>query len=94
MEARKSFKLALPLLLVGVLAACGQEEAKKEEEKYAIPVETQLVVQGNVSSFYSTTATLEAPVEAHVVTRIAGLIEALHVEEGDRVKQGDRKSVV
>lgn len=94
MEARKSFKLALPLLLVGVLAACGQEEAKKEEEKYAIPVETQLVVQGNVSSFYSTTATLEAPVEAHVVTRIAGLIEALHVEEGDRVKQGQLLAVI
>ncbi|WP_338592778.1 efflux RND transporter periplasmic adaptor subunit [Shewanella khirikhana] len=94
MEARKTFKLALPLLLIGMLAACGQEEVKKEEEKYAIPVETQLVMQGNVSSFYSTTATLEAPVEAHVVTRIAGLIEAIHVEEGDRVKKGQLLAVI
>ncbi|MBT1445010.1 efflux RND transporter periplasmic adaptor subunit [Shewanella sp. JM162201] len=94
MEAKNTFKLALPLLFVAVLTACGKEEAKKEEEKFAIPVETQFVVQGNVSSFYSTTATLEAPVEAHVVTRIAGLIESIHVEEGDRVKKGQLLAVI
>jgi RND family efflux transporter MFP subunit len=88
------FKLALPLVLVGVLSACGAEEEVKEEEKYAVPVETTTVIQGDVSSFYSTTATLEAPQEANVVTRISGLIENIKVEEGDRVVKGQLLAVI
>ncbi|WP_227992521.1 MULTISPECIES: efflux RND transporter periplasmic adaptor subunit [Shewanella] len=88
------FKFALPLLLVSVLSACSGEEPPKEEEKYAVPVETTTVIQGDVSSFYSTTATLEAPEEAKVVTRIAGLIEAIEVEEGDRVTKGQLLAVI
>ena len=94
MEALTKFKLALPLLLVGVLSACGNEEAAKEEDKYAVPVETTTVTQGNVSSFYSTTATLEAPLEADVVTRVSGLIERINVEEGDRVSKGQLLAVI
>ncbi|WP_394202204.1 efflux RND transporter periplasmic adaptor subunit [Shewanella waksmanii] len=94
MDTAAKFKIALPLLLVSVLSACGNEEQVKEEEKYAIPVETTTVIQGDVSSFYSTTATLEAPQEAHVVTRIAGLIETLNVEEGDRVQKGQLLAVI
>ena len=93
-RANNYFKLALPLVLVGVLSACGAEEEVKEEEKYAVPVETTTVIQGDVSSFYSTTATLEAPQEANVVTRISGLIESINVEEGDRVTKGQLLSVI
>ncbi|MEI6859440.1 MAG: efflux RND transporter periplasmic adaptor subunit [Shewanella sp.] len=88
------FKFALPLLLVSVLSACSGEEPTKEDEEYAVPVETTIVTQGNVSSFYSTTATLEAPEEVNVVTRIAGLIEAIEVEEGDRVTKGQLLAVI
>ncbi len=88
------FKLALPLVLISVLSACSGEEEVKEEEKYAVPVETTTVIQGDVSSFYSTTATLEAPEEAKVVTRIAGLIEKIKVEEGDRVTKGQLLAVI
>ncbi|QYJ87569.1 efflux RND transporter periplasmic adaptor subunit [Shewanella mesophila] len=94
MESLSKFKLALPLLFVAVLSACGNEEQTKEEEKYAIPVETTTVIQGDVSSFYSTTATLEAPLEANVVTRISGLIESINVEEGDRVTKGQLLAVI
>ncbi|QYK00085.1 efflux RND transporter periplasmic adaptor subunit [Shewanella psychrotolerans] len=94
MESLSKFKLALPLLFVAVLSACGNEEKAKEEEKYAIPVETTTVIQGDVSSFYSTTATLEAPLEANVVTRISGLIESINVEEGDRVTKGQLLAVI
>lgn len=94
MESLSKFKLALPLLFVAVLSACGNEEQAKEEEKYAIPVETTTVIQGDVSSFYSTTATLEAPLEANVVTRISGLIESINVEEGDRVTKGQLLAVI
>lgn len=94
MEKSKMVKFALPLLMISMLTACGEEEVAKKEEKYAIPVETTTVVQGNVSSFYSTTATLEAPQEANVVSRISGLIESIAVEEGDRVQKGQVLAVI
>ena len=94
MEKSNIAKFTLPLLMISMLAACGKEEVAKKEEKYAIPVETTTVMQGNVSSFYSTTATLEAPQEANVVSRISGLIESLAVEEGDRVQKGQVLAVI
>lgn len=94
MEKFKTFTLALPLLCVAMLSGCGEDETAKKDEKYAIPVETTTVLQGNVSSFYSTTATLEAPQETYVVSRIAGMIESLSVEEGDRVKKGQLLAVI
>lgn len=94
MEALNNKKIILPILLVALLSACGAEEEVKEEEKYAVPVETATVIQGDVSSFYSTTATLEAPEEAKVVTRIAGLIQSINVEEGDRVTKGQLLAII
>lgn len=94
MEKPNLAQFALPLLIISMLTACDQEELAKKEQKYAIPVETSTVMQGNVSSFYSTTATLEAPQEANVVSRISGLIESLAVEEGDRVLKGQVLAVI
>lgn len=83
------FKPVASALVIGVmLTACSEKQITKQEEVYAIPVETTTVAQGHISSFYNTTATLEAPEEAEVSTRIAGLIEQLYVEEGDHVKKG------
>ena len=88
-------KIAFPLLCIAALSGCtGEEEQVKEEQKFAIPVETALVATGNVSSFYSTTATLEAPQESHVMSRIAGIIETINVEEGDRVTKGQILAVI
>ncbi|MCL2914325.1 efflux RND transporter periplasmic adaptor subunit [Shewanella corallii] len=98
MELRTMRKSLLPLTvslaLLGGLTGCQQEEAKQEEKEYAIPVETASVARGDITSFYSTTATLEAPEEAKVVTRIAGMIEYLPVEEGMKVKKGDLLAVI
>ncbi len=94
MDAKTYKKILLPIALVTLLSACQGEEEKKEEEKYAVPVETATVMKGDVSSFYSTTATLEAPEEARVVTRISGLVESIKVEEGDRVTQGQLLAVI
>ncbi|MCL1099194.1 efflux RND transporter periplasmic adaptor subunit [Shewanella gelidii] len=94
MDSLQKVKFILPVLFVAALTACENEEIAKEEEKYAVPVETTRVIQGDVSSFYSTTATLEAPQEANVVSRISGLIESIQVEEGDRVKQGQLLAII
>ncbi|WP_110456646.1 efflux RND transporter periplasmic adaptor subunit [Shewanella algidipiscicola] len=96
MEAHNNKIIILPILLaaLSLLSACSPAPEEKEEVKYAIPVETTTVVQGDVSSFYSTTGTLEAPLEARVVSRIAGLIETIKVEEGDRVTKGQLLAVI
>lgn len=94
MEKSKITTFALPLLMMSMLAACGEEQVTKKEDKYAIPVETTTVMQGDVSSFYSTTATLESPQEANVVSRISGLIESITVEEGDRVRKGQVLAII
>src|SRR5690606_38473934 len=60
------------------------------DEAPAIPVEVTQVKRGPITAFYSTTATLEADREARVVPRLAGNIDAIHVEEGDFVTEGQR----
>jgi membrane fusion protein, multidrug efflux system len=86
--------LAFPLLCIAILTGCEQAQEQTKEDKFAVPVETALVGQGHVSSFYSTTATLEAPEEAHVLSRVSGLVEKILVEEGDRVTKGQVLAVI
>ncbi|MGS0725874.1 efflux RND transporter periplasmic adaptor subunit, partial [Shewanella sp. 0m-11] len=52
METLNKNRIILTLLIATLLSACGAEEQAKEEEKYAVPVETATVIQGDVSSFY------------------------------------------
>lgn len=59
-----------------------------ENDTPVIPVEVSNVSRGNISAYYSNTATLEAEQEATVVSKVRGIIEELHVEEGDRVQAG------
>ncbi|MFQ6371432.1 efflux RND transporter periplasmic adaptor subunit [Shewanella sp. YIC-542] len=80
--------IAVAGIMTLMLSGCGEEQTTKKEEAFAIPVEVTTVTTGQVSSYYNTTATLEAPEEANVATRIAGVIEQIYVEEGDRVKKG------
>ena len=51
-----------------------------EETVFAIPVETQTIVTGDITSTYDTTAILEAREEAFVVARASGIIEEIFVE--------------
>jgi membrane fusion protein (multidrug efflux system) len=44
---------------------------------------------GPIASYYRATATLEAEKEAQVLARVAGVVEAIVAEEGDRVEEGD-----
>ncbi len=64
------------------------EKAQQEETVFAIPVETQNISTGDITSTYDTTAILEAREEAFVVARASGIIEEIFVEEGDYVEKG------
>jgi len=59
--------------------------AKPEEA--AVPVAVELSVLGDISSYYTATATLAAEKEAVVQARVSGIVVSLGCEEGDLVKK-------
>lgn len=59
------------------------------DENRPIPVATRLAIQGDISSYYKTNATLEVDKDADIVARISGLVKKIMVEEGDEVEVGD-----
>ena len=54
----------------------------------ALPVRTEAVERGEITSYVETHARLEAERWVEVVSRAQGLAEDLRAEEGDRVKEG------
>lgn len=76
--------LALVLLALaagGAAAACGGEPPP--------PVVTELVERGPIERIVVATGTIEPVKEVEVRPRIAGIIERIHVDEGDEVAPGD-----
>lgn len=87
-----SFLLVSAFYLVA-LAACnnGQSDDQITEDNdstLVIPVEVKDVSRGNISAYYSNTATLEAVDEAMVVSKVRGIVQKVLVEEGDDVRAG------
>ncbi|MEW6981381.1 efflux RND transporter periplasmic adaptor subunit [Colwelliaceae bacterium 6471] len=82
--------LIIPALII--LSGCNNADAvsktDKKEELIAIPVEVADVVLGDISSNYTTTTILEPKDEAEVISKASGIIEKIHVEEGDYVEAG------
>jgi len=87
-------KVIAGVLMLTVLAACGQapeqsESAAVDEQAVEqIPVEVGQAKLGSVSAFYSATAALESDGRAQVVPRISGQVVELLAEEGDQVRAG------
>lgn len=90
----KTHLIATSLLIssLAFLPGCNKADAVNttdtEKEIIAIPVEAVTVSLGDISSQYSSTTVLEAKVEAEVVSKAAGIIENIYVEEGEYVKEG------
>lgn len=74
-------------------SSCSSETQSKnvsdKDSTSAIPVEIATATTGNISAYYTSTATLEAEDEAMVVAKVRGIVKKLNVEEGDYVKAGD-----
>ncbi len=51
-------------------------------------VAVELVQRGDISTYYSATASLDPNKEADVLARVNGIIKSLAAEEGDRVAEG------
>jgi membrane fusion protein (multidrug efflux system) len=54
-------------------------------ERPPTPVSVATATRGDIASYYDATATLEAERQAEILSRVAGVVETLHCEEGDRV---------
>lgn len=87
--------IVLGLILSASLltSSCSTEmQSKNVDDKdstSAIPVEVAYADNGEISAYYSSTATLEADEEARVVAKVRGVVKELLVEEGDFVTAGD-----
>ena len=69
----------------------GDEKGDKDGDKNGddrVPIEVASVSRSDVPAFFTGTAVLEAENEAEIIARAAGNVEAIHVEEGDRVHEG------
>ncbi|MCA9729099.1 MAG: efflux RND transporter periplasmic adaptor subunit [Candidatus Eisenbacteria bacterium] len=62
---------------------------KEEEKDPPVPVEVATVTLRDVPAYLTSTATLEPDKEADVLSKAAGQIVAVRVEEGDWVRAGD-----
>jgi len=81
--------LTFAVLIQGCMSqANGSVDKIATEKTLAIPVEAATVAQSDVAAFYSGTATLEADVQATVVSQITGVVLDIKAEEGDYVEAG------
>lgn len=74
-------------------AARRAAEAEKEKARNSaaemVPVETALVTRGEISAFLSFNSTLETESVVDIYPQTTGQVEALFVEEGKVVKEGE-----
>lgn len=89
---RLGYFVATATLSIMTLNACsnGGENFDNgdSDSTLVIPVEVQDVSRGDISAYYSNTATLEAVQEATIVSKVRGIVQNLSVEEGDYVRAG------
>lgn len=99
MKTPPSFKLTAAAILASVLlTGCNQASsstaATTAEAVVAVPVEASVSRNGEISSSYRTTATLEARAEAEVISKAVGIVQRILVEEGDEVSAGQLLAVL
>lgn len=82
------------VMLTGCNDANSSTAATTAETVVAIPVEAALTRQGEISSSYRTTATLEARAEAEVISKATGIVQRILVEEGNKVEAGQLLAVL
>jgi membrane fusion protein (multidrug efflux system) len=87
-------RAALYVLLAGALVihfGCGRGghgNGNGKDETALVPVEVAEVSKGDISAFFTGTATLEAEEETQVVAKVGGVVGKIMVEEGDYVAAG------
>ena len=90
---KKIYYLIFAILIVCIVFTqfnCGKDSQSKEKDKkkdeLVVPVEVAEVTIGDISAYFSGTATIEAEEETDVVAKVGGVVKEIYVEEGDYVK--------
>jgi membrane fusion protein (multidrug efflux system) len=65
-----------------------RKDGDKKNEPDPVPIEVALASPRRMSSYYFTTATLEPERKVDVLTKVAGEVSKIHVEEGETVREG------
>jgi membrane fusion protein (multidrug efflux system) len=73
-----------------IQSGCANKTKSKKNEKdkteVIVPVEVAEVTSGDISAFFSGTATLQTENETEVVAKVGGIVNKIIAEEGDIVK--------
>lgn len=108
-SAPKRQSRALPLLAIALALAlaggCSRggdtgsdagaaAPGKPKQEETRVPVEVAVARRETITASFQGTATLEADAQAQVVTKAAGVILKINVEEGDIVRKGEVLAVL
>lgn len=70
--------------------AQGNGQGQKGPSQPPVPVAVQVAGRGQIASYYTATATLEAEKEAQILARTNGVVQTLFCEEGDHVMEGQK----
>ncbi len=84
-----SSKMATRCLMLLLLTACTKDpEPNKAPPSSTYSLKHQQVIQHSVPQIYTVPGTVISDNRVEVTSRITGYIQAIHVREGERVKQG------
>jgi membrane fusion protein (multidrug efflux system) len=75
----------------GLLVGCGRSSNSETDgngDDVTVPVEVAMVTSGDIASYWTGTATLEAEKETEVVAKVGGVVKRILVEEGDYITAG------
>lgn len=75
--------------LVVLVCGCGRREAEEEQVEDALPVRVQIVESRAFERRLTIQGAVECRVLAHVSARVAGTLDQIRVDEGDRVTAGE-----
>jgi RND family efflux transporter MFP subunit len=78
----------IALLFVFFLSGCASKTSTSTRASQAIPVQTAVAQVGDVSSVNALAGTVTADVQTNVGTKVAGRVQSVDVDMGDRVAAG------
>jgi len=81
-------KLYSLLVFTLIFISCGEKEATENVEQETIKVVVSSPSTGNAGRFVTASGTIEAENSADVSTRMMGYVTKVHVQVGQKVKQG------
>jgi multidrug efflux pump subunit AcrA (membrane-fusion protein) len=93
---QRLFFVGIVLLLSSLLFACGGQSGEATAQQpstpiveFGTPVEVADVETGDITLIYSYNGSLQSKEDINLLPSVAGRVDAVLVEEGDKVKAGD-----